>query len=294
MSDLQNAAGEVVSIARQAGDIALKYFGRVTPQLKPDASYVTDADKNVEAFIREQFSSRFPGHTVMGEEQPISTGSGDPVGTGTDSTATAGTDSPAAAGTETSNGFGSSSEYTWAIDPIDGTTNFVAGLPHWAVCMGLMKGPEPVLGVVYVPVLDEMYVGVKGEGATMNGRTLMMKPDLPPESEQLIALWSTAIKDIDLVGYEGKIRTLGATVIKLTNLARDSYVAAMTPDVHVWDLAAGLPVLWEAGGESRRMDGTPYREIDLDPANGLMIEPLIHARPEAIESFRTRIHTKEA
>ena len=257
MSILRDRAQAADDIARQAGDIALRHFGRTMPEIKPDASYVTEADRSVEAFIRERLGALYPDHAIIGEETP--------------------------------GGLSRSSEYAWAIDPIDGTTNFVAGLPHWAICIGLIHNGEPVAGAVYVPVLHEMYVGARGEGATLNGRALSMKGNLPPENEQLMAVWSTAVQTIDVEGYVGKFRILGSTVIKLTNLARDSYVASLTPTVHIWDVAAGLPVLWEAGAESRTMDGKPFRTLDMDPAHGFMVPPLVHALPAHIERFRTAV-----
>ncbi len=238
---------EIGAVARGAGAIALKHFGRATADIKADDSYVTEADRRAEDFIRRELRSRFPDDAIIGEE--------------------------------TDDELSRLSEYTWAIDPIDGTTNFVAGLPHWAVCIGRLRGNVPVAGVVSLPVLDETFAGAHGHGATLNGRALAMTEELPPENEQLLAVWSTAMSHVKMKGYAGKFRTLGSTVVKLLYLARGSYVGAITPDVKVWDVAAGLPVLWEAGGGSWELDGTPYSAMDLTPENGYRVPPLIHAVP---------------
>ncbi len=247
MSETEEILREVTAIARQAGDSALRYFGRTRPDLKTDESYVTVADRNVEEFIRRELSTRFPDDAIIGEE---------------DDNATDG-----------------ATDYTWAIDPIDGTTNFVAGLPHWAVCIARLRGGRPEIGVVNVPVLDEIYTGARGYGATLNGRSLQTREHEGPENEQLLAVWSTAFRAIR-IDFPGKLRVLGSTVMKCLYLASGSYVGALTPEVHVWDLAAGLPVLWEAGGEARGFDGALYETMDLDPAHGYGVPPLVLARPE--------------
>lgn len=242
MSETDDILREVEAIARQAGDMALRLFGRATPDVKADESYVTVADRNVEEFIRRELSTRFPDDAIIGEE----------YGDAQDG----------------------ESDYTWAIDPIDGTTNFVAGLPHWCVCIARLRAGRPELGVVSAPVLDEVYTGVRGHGAALNGRSLRIPDRTHPENEQLLAVWSTAFREIR-IDFSGKLRTLGSTAMKCLYLARGSYIGALTPEVHVWDVAAGLPVLWEAGGESRLVDGTVYEVMDLDPAHGFAVPPLV-------------------
>jgi len=249
MGETEDLLSEIEAIARQAGEIALRYFGRITPDIKSDASYVTEADRAVEEFIHRELSTKFPHDAIIGEEY--------------------------------GNRANGSSGHTWALDPIDGTTNFVAGLPHWAVCIARLSGARPELGVVNAPVLNELYVGALGHGATMNGRTLRLSHRQEPENEQLLAVWSSSFRHIAIdKKFQGKLRIFGSTVMKCLYLARGSYIGAVTPEVHVWDVAAGLSVLWEAGGESRRFDGALYEEMDLDPAHGFLVPPLILAAPE--------------
>jgi myo-inositol-1(or 4)-monophosphatase len=249
---------EISVIARQAGDIALKTFGRIDPELKDDRSFVTDTDRRVEEFIREQLLLRFPADGIIGEEfQPSNA---------------------------------RDSEYTWAIDPIDGTTNYVHGLPHWAVCIGRVNASgTPDLGVVYLPAQEELYSAATGHGATMNGRTLRMVSRDYPENEQLLAIWSSAFREISL-DFAGKVRVLGSTIVKFLYLARGSYIGSLTPMVHVWDVAAGFPILWEAGGESRTLtDGSRYTSIDLDPEKGFEVPPLVLALPELQDKVRSMV-----
>lgn len=247
MSDTRSILAEVEAIGKQAGEIALNSFGRVDVSVKADASFVTDADRRVEAFVREQLQSRFPDDNIVGEEYAASNSG--------------------------------SSGYTWVIDPIDGTTNYVRGLPHWAVCIARVDANgRPDIGVVDVPVLAESYAASTGNGATLNGERLEIRAQEGPENEQLLAAWSSFFRSIDLT-FAGKVRVLGSTILKFVNLAKGCYIGGFTPDVHIWDLAPGFPILWEAGGEIRTRDGELYEQFQLAPGNGYAVPPLVLAAP---------------
>jgi myo-inositol-1(or 4)-monophosphatase len=259
MQHAEKALNEATTIAKQAGEIALRYFGRVVPSVKADNSYVTEADRAVEQFIRRELEKRFPADDILGEE----------YGT-------------------TDRG---SAEYTWILDPIDGTTNFVGGLPHWGVCIARARAGKPELGVVCVPPLGEVYAAAAGHGATLNDRSFVIDERVQPPNEQLLAVWSTWHRTIDL-HFPGKVRTLGSTAIKCLYAARGTVVGAITPEVHVWDIAAGLMVLWEAGGEARMFDGSLFSSIDVDPANGFIVPPLIMGAPRKQAELRAMIALK--
>ncbi|HDS74079.1 MAG TPA: hypothetical protein ENN56_00925 [Firmicutes bacterium] len=257
MDEVTGIIEEISSIARQAGDIALRSFGRVSPEMKADRSFVTEADRRVEEFIREQLASRFPADNVIGEED-----------------------------IDKSDG---SSGYTWAIDPIDGTTNYVFGVPYWAVCIGRIAADgTPDLGVVNVPAMDELYTGALGNGATVNGRTLKMAVPAFPEHELLLGAWSTFYREIEL-DFQGKVRVLGSTVIKFLNMARGMFIGALTPTVHIWDVAPGFPILREAGGDICLRDGTPYERFDLDPKHEFLVPPLVLAASSEMDRIRGMI-----
>lgn len=257
MTEVTSILEEISAIARQAGDIALRSFGRVNPEMKADHSFVTDADRRVEEFIREQLASRFPADNVIGEEHIDK--------------------------------YDGSSGYTWAIDPIDGTTNYVFGVPYWAVCIGrIAPDGTPDLGVVDVPAMDELYTGALGFGATLNGRSLKMVAPSFPEHELLLGAWSTFYREIEL-DFDGKVRVLGSTVIKFLNMARSFFIGALTPTVHIWDVAPGFPILREAGGDICLRDGTSYDRFDLDPEHGFLVPPLVLAAPSEMERIRRMI-----
>ena len=115
----------MLGVAREAGNLALSFFGHTTGTLKPDSSWVTEADLAVEEFVREAIQSAHPDETIIGEETPI-----DPV---------------------------DPSRRVWAIDPIDGTRAFNHGFPVWGVSIGLLEDGKPEAGAIVLPALNDLY-----------------------------------------------------------------------------------------------------------------------------------------
>src|SRR5579864_5528550 len=126
----------VKALAREAARLALEGSERVTPQEKENLSYVTDLDRDVERLIRARLGQAFPDDRLTGEELASAGGKGPRL---------------------------------WSIDPIDGTGNMVHQFPLWAISIGLLDCGEPVLGVIAVPRLNELYWAIKGDGARLDG-----------------------------------------------------------------------------------------------------------------------------
>ncbi len=110
---------------------------------------VSIADREVEDLIRTRIAAAFPGDAILGEEYGVSSGT---------------------------------SDYTWVIDPIDGTSPFVNGMPTWCISIAALRGEEIAIGVIYVPCNDELYAAADGMGATLNGKAL--KLDAKPNHSQ--------------------------------------------------------------------------------------------------------------
>jgi myo-inositol-1(or 4)-monophosphatase len=243
----------IADLANRAGEIALKYYGQTTPDEKPDKSYVTEGDKRTEEFLREYLTKELPDDGIVGEEE----GSTNP-----------------------------DAEYVWALDPIDGTTNYVSRLPHWGVCIGRLKRGVPVLGVVYLPVLDEMYVAGPDAPSTLNGKRISAASNVRWHHEELIGVGSKSFEKRP-PKFPGKIRVIGSTVVKLLYVARGSYVGAAIPAVHVWDVAAGLPVLLGAGAECEWTDGGgDVGELNLSPGNRFETPAMIASAPGVMTRLR--------
>src|SRR5271168_1753162 len=141
-SDLLAELDFVKALALESAALAKGRCQRVTPQEKANLSYVTDLDQDLERLIRQRLGARFPDDSLTGEEYETAGGTG---------------------------------PRRWSIDPIDGTGNLVHGLPLWAISIGLIVAGEPVLGVIAIPPLDELFWGLRGAGAWLDGQRLFAR-----------------------------------------------------------------------------------------------------------------------
>jgi Archaeal fructose-1,6-bisphosphatase and related enzymes of inositol monophosphatase family len=211
-----------VAIARGAGDITLKYFRRQPEtQKKRDGSFVTIADREAEAYLRKQIQDRFPDDGIIGEEEGERAGS---------------------------------SGRRWIIDPIDGTFAYVHGVPFFGVLIGLEVDSDWSLGVVNIPALDEIVYAAKSLGCFWNGMPTHVSSTASLEESLLLC---TDFPACERYGY-------GAAADAFQRRAKTSrtwgdcygYVLVATgradvmldPVMNLWDCAAVLPVLEEAGG----------------------------------------------
>ena len=209
-------------LAWEAGKITLRHFQTgLRPDLKADASPVTVADRESEQFMRGAIAARYPGHAILGEEY--------------------GETNPGAA-------------HRWILDPIDGTRTFVRGVPLYGVMVGLEREGEPVLGVVNMPALGEVVYAAHGLGCHWNGRRCRVS--------KVATLGESLLVATGVTGYErhGKGEAWGRLVeaVGMLRTWADCYgyllvatgraEVALDPVMSVWDCAALLPILEEAGG----------------------------------------------
>ena len=140
MSSKTDYAAHAVKIADFASKAAMGYFrGQLGTEFKADASPVTQADKSIETLVRDYLNQHFPEHGIFGEEHGIE---------------------------------GADRQRMWIVDPIDGTRSFLSGHPLFGFLLGHLNGGEPEIGVIGMPALGEVFLGVRGKGATMNGRAI--------------------------------------------------------------------------------------------------------------------------
>ena len=221
-AELEELLPFAVELARGAGEITLKYFKR-SPETKTkaDGSFVTVADREAESYIRRKIHDRFPNDSILGEEDGVLEGN---------------------------------STRRWIIDPIDGTFSFVHGVPFYGVLLALEIEGELSLGVVNIPALDEMVYAARGMGCFFNGKATQVS-----STEQLS---SSLVLSTDFAGCgrHGK----GKAASELQRIAKTSrtwgdcygYVLVATgradvmldPVMNLWDCAAVLPIIEEAGG----------------------------------------------
>lgn len=209
-----------MALGLRAGHIVMRHFERARVAWKDDDSMVTDADLAVEDFLRREIGALFPGDLVLGEER---------------------------ARTEAASVQG----HAWVIDPIDGTNNFGRGMPGFAVSIGVLRDGRPRAGVVYDPLARQLFTGLAGEGATLNGRSLRMQPAaLGPRSlfsirapyaggpPPYVARWLSRYR----------LRRPGSTALALCYVAAGGLAFVHDHGASLWDIAGAAPVLLEAGG----------------------------------------------
>jgi histidinol-phosphatase len=220
--ELQGLLDFGVSAARAAGEITLRYFRqKFETRLKGKDNFVTQADVEAEEFLRRAISERFPDDAIIGEEGGESAGS---------------------------------SGRRWIIDPIDGTYSFVHGVPLYGVLLGVEIDGEPTVGVINIPALGEMIYAAKGLGCFRNGeRTGVSQTD----SLEDALLLSTDFGSCARYGFGSAAEELQRrAAMRRTWGDCYGYVLVATgradvmldPSMNIWDCAALLPVLEEAGG----------------------------------------------
>lgn len=226
-------------IVKEAGTIVKKgYHANKEILHKGVVDLVTQYDVETENFLLKALKAHFPEYHLVGEESHHG-------------------------------GF----EYQKAIyiDPIDGTTNFIHGIPHLAISLGVWEENEPIMGIVYNPILDEMFWALKGEGAYCNGVKLhvstqnilqqsLIATGFPYAKVNAGIEYHWVIDSMSrLLPHIQDIRRLGAAAIDLCYLAQGKTEGFYEVDLKPWDVAAGILVVLEAGGKVTDLNGGSYR-----------------------------------
>jgi histidinol-phosphatase len=255
--DWRNRYELAITAAKEAGQLALRYFDtNLTVEWKKDLSPVTLADREAEALLRTRLLGAFPRDGFLGEESGQTPGD---------------------------------SGFRWIIDPIDGTRNFVRGIPLWATLIGLEYNQEQIAGVAAIPALGQTYRALRGEGAFRDDRRLhVSKVSALSEAVMFYSSLSWFLKAgrqeafVDLAKRVQRQRGFGDFYGFLL-VAQGSGELMIEHGVHVWDVAAIKPIIEEAGGRITDWDGQPnIHRPDVLASNGLLHEETLRllANPE--------------
>jgi myo-inositol-1(or 4)-monophosphatase len=207
--------------ANRVGERLLSDFGRAQAQEKADGSLVTESDRWADAEIRSSIVAAFPAHAILSEEAE--------------------------------HGF-TTAEWTWVIDPLDGTTNFTRGIPLWGISIGLLYYGVPVFGYVYFPPLNQAFHGFWAgnsgldlpTGAYLNERAIHVSQDAP-RSNQFFSLCARSLQ-VWQPGFPCKIRMLGVATYNFLMVAAGTSLGGVEATPKIWDLAAVWAILHAAGG----------------------------------------------
>lgn len=211
--------------ARLGGKVLRSWSSRFTVQEKSRANLVTEADHASQQAIYEFISRRFPQHNFLGEEGLSQSQPG--------------------------------ARWRWIIDPLDGTTNYVHGFPYYAVSIGLEQDGELIAGAIYNPCSDEMFLAQRGAGATLNRRPLRCSTVSTLPEAMVIASLPVATSPEDpavrrFLNVLGKVQTVqrtGSAALNLAFLAAGRIDGFWSASLKPWDMAAGVLLVREAGGQ---------------------------------------------
>jgi myo-inositol-1(or 4)-monophosphatase len=247
---------------RAGGQVVQDWAGRFDVRKKGPADLVTQADIASQDIVRKTVLDAFPDHEFLGEE----------------------TDSASTNASRAAEAVPSQHGYRWIVDPLDGTTNYVHGVPHYCVSLGLEQNGRLLAGAVYDPVLDECFTAALGAGAWLNGRPIRTSrvtslaealaavgfpPDVQPDSPDLRVF-------LEMVHRCQGIRRTGSSALNLCYLAAGRFDLYWSYSTRIWDVAAGVLIVSEAGGCVTSPDGGPFV---LEEARFLAAAtPELHAR----------------
>jgi myo-inositol-1(or 4)-monophosphatase len=256
MPYLSPALNVMASAARKAGRKLIRDFGEVENlqiSLKGPADFVSVADQRTERILVEELQKARPGYPILTEEAGL-------------------IDGP-------------DKSHRFIIDPLDGTTNFLHGIPHFAISIALEREGQLVSGVIYNPIVDEMFTAERSHGAYLNNKRLRVAarkdlktclsatgiPFLGRGTEEEHASFMKELRSV--VEVTPGIRRFGSAALDLAWVAAGRYDAFWEHGLKPWDLAAGVLMVREAGGVVTDLDG---RDRMLQTGDVLVANETLH------------------
>lgn len=264
MKDMKPALNIAVSAARAAGQIILRSLNRVS-ELKVHAKglndFVSEVDHYAEQEIISTIQKAYPSHSILAEESGKQKGD----------------------------------ECEWIIDPLDGTTNYLHGIPQFSVSIAMRENNKLQLGVVYDPLKEELFCASRGEGATLNNRRIrvstqrdlsgsLLGTGLPYRTDQELDTYLATLKAL-LMQTSG-IRRAGSAALDLAYVAAGRFDGFWEFGLNTWDIAAGVLLIQEAGGLVSDFDGghSHLESGNIVAANSKLYKPLISTLNAAIKA----------
>jgi myo-inositol-1(or 4)-monophosphatase len=246
-----------IQTARDAGQILADRFGRaIQITHKGDIDIVTEADIAAERLVIDRIRSYYPRHAILAEESGDSQDASE-----------------------------QQSEFKWIIDPLDGTTNYAHGYPCFCVSIALEHNGKIEIGVIYDPTRDEVFAAERGEGATLNGRSIRVSDVEDLNRAMLCTGFPYNVRDrgdfarnfTNFIMHAQAVRRDGSAALDLAYVACGRFDGFWEEGLNPWDVAAGVLLVEEAGGRVSRYDGSPF-DIYTPPimtSNGLVHEAMM-------------------
>ena len=222
----------MIKACENASKSLIRDFGEIEKlqvSIKGPSDFVTNADKKVEKTLISELQKSRPNYSILSEEsEPI---------------------------------IKSNSEFKWIIDPIDGTLNFLHGLPHFAISLALEKNNEIICGIVFDPIKNEMFFAEKDQGAYLNNQRIRVSKKKKLED----CLFATGgnISEKNKTNTNIIIRRSGSAALDMAYVAAGRFDGYFQKNLNIWDIAAGIIIVKEAGGI--------INEIDLSKNNNIKV-----------------------
>ncbi|WP_054948898.1 inositol monophosphatase family protein [Numidum massiliense] len=260
--EMKRAREVAIAVAREAGQFIRSKVDRIQQisYKSSESDLVTDVDQKAEEIIRERLLEVFPEHAILGEEGV----------------------EPGAEAAKRALRVAAREEYLWIVDPIDGTTNFIHGIPFFSVSVAFAVRGVVRLGIVYDPMRDECFIAEKGCGASVNGMPIYVSEE-QTLAESVVSTGFSGLKKhhceskkkgvFALTGQVRNMRNLGSAALELAYVAAGRMSGYWEIDLNAWDVAAGGLLVREAGGRVSDTLGEPF---DLNVRNVLGTNGHIH------------------
>ena len=245
----------MIKAAEKASKSIIRDFGEVENlqvKKKGPRDFVTKTDKNVEKILIEELSKSKKNFSFLSEE----------IGSIVNK----------------------DKETIWIIDPIDGTTNFLHGIPHFAISIGLENNDEIICGIIYDPIKDEMFTAEKGSGAYLNNQRIRVSSRSKLRDCIIFSggpKFNSKYKDITFKEYnvmsskiDVPIRKLGSGSLDMAYVAAGRYDGYFQKNLNLWDIASGLIIVKEAGGQVNDFDLNKVNDINIIASSTSISEKL--------------------
>jgi myo-inositol-1(or 4)-monophosphatase len=223
----------MIKAAEKASIALIRDFGEIEKlqvSIKGPTDFVSNADLKAEKKIIEELKKARPNYSIISEED----------------------------GSESNK----DKKNTWIIDPIDGTTNFLHGVPHFAISIALKHENEIISGIIYDPIKDEMFYAEKDNGAFFNNQRIRVSK----KKELNSCLFATGGKGENEIILP--IRKSGSAALDMAYVAAGRYDGYFQNDLNLWDIAAGIIILKEAGGIINEIDLSKNNKIQIRASSG--------------------------
>ena len=232
MNSISANLNVMIKASEKASKILIRDFGEIEKlqvSKKSQRDFVTNADLKIEKIIIEELEKARPNFSFISEEKG-----------------------------QKKNKY---IENTWIIDPIDGTTNFLHGIPHFAISIGLLSSNEIVSGLIFDPIKDEIFFAEKNKGAFLNNQRIKVskKKDI---NECLFTIGENFKKEADFM-----YRKSGCAALDLAYVAAGRYDGYFQKKLNLWDIAAGLLLVREAGGITNNINLNNLKNIKIIASN---------------------------